>query len=628
MNFYDLYKFYDNKISNFKNDFRFSGLSDFSNLGTYDYIYRLYVFVFYELYPKSTTNMKLEYYKYSSWFIHKVNHYSEYAFIYYLIVLPFKYLIMYPIKYLIVYPLYYVIKYLIIIPIKWMITYFLAGYVELVCFFHGERKVLGWDPIFVKANNITWGFHTPVTLPLPYHEFKAEKGGLKYKYGYSVSENGALYRNVSPQMIYADPKHTYATSKQSINGYYDYLQYKKQLLILDPDEVVFYHKIIKWYDFEVIKWNIQMDISFLGITKIDFLMILFSIIFILFSAILYYVHYHIRRYQILLKRVEYFLEDNDINILIKYRDLRLYDEPNEICEEELELPPPSLPSSEFMNRQWHETHMHPFNDFPAGEEIHGFFLRFWSYLADLCYIIIAYIVWSFIYKQYRYYIHDFYCYNEILFSYLFIIMSFFICVYHYFKKEMETKIFLYQWEDIDWNTCDLYIYYYKGIIFINIVKLLYLNEAPYIYAAHLTVISWTIATLYIYFEWDELDRFMGWDQSYRRDVYENERREFDHWWYPRLLMNQGSWHWYMIVCRPWHFRFVLWIMPFVLIVFIIWVVILKFTNRIHVYIHNKFFWWNTPRFTIDEIQAQWKQDRVHNYVYYERHKHGGWLIIL
>ncbi len=58
--------------------------------------------------------------------------------------------------------------------------------------------------------------------------------------------------------------------------------------------------------------------------------------------------------------------------------------------------------------------------------------------------------------------------------------------------------------------------------------------------------------------------------------------------------------------------------------------IIYYQNKIHVYINNKYFFWNSKRYNIDEIKEQWKKDKVHNYVEAEKEKNnrGGGLIIL
>ena len=62
----------------------------------------------------------------------------------------------------------------------------------------------------------------------------------------------------------------------------------------------------------------------------------------------------------------------------------------------------------------------------------------------------------------------------------------------------------------------------------------------------------------------------------------------------------------------------------------IYLIIVKIQNKVHVYLNNKYFFWNSERYTIDQIKDQWKKDREHNYVEEQKEKNnkGGGLIIL
>lgn len=46
--------------------------------------------------------------------------------------------------------------------------------------------------------------------------------------------------------------------------------------------------------------------------------------------------------------------------------------------------------------------------------------------------------------------------------------------------------------------------------------------------------------------------------------------------------------------------------------------------------NNKFFFWNSKKYTIDEIKEQWKKDRIHNIIEEKKEKDskGRGLIIL
>jgi len=124
--------------------------------------------------------------------------------------------------------------------------------------------------------------------------------------------------------------------------------------------------------------------------------------------------------------------------------------------------------------------------------------------------------------------------------------------------------------------------------------------------------------IWVYFACDSCDYFMGWNQEYRIDIYNNQTTM--HMWWPRVLMNQ-TWHHFIItLVKPWHLRIVYLILFFWLPFLAILLTLMYYQNKIHVYINNKFFFWNSKRYTFDEIEEQWRQDRKYNYVQAENEK--------
>lgn len=134
--------------------------------------------------------------------------------------------------------------------------------------------------------------------------------------------------------------------------------------------------------------------------------------------------------------------------------------------------------------------------------------------------------------------------------------------------------------------------------------------------------------IWIYLACDSCDYFMGWDQEYRIDIY--NRQTNMHFWWPRILMNQTWHHGIITLMKPIHTKVAYLVLFFLLPILALYFFIVKLQNKIHVYINNKFFFWNSERYTIDQIEDQWQKDREYNYKKEQEEKNnkGGGLIIL
>lgn len=483
----------------------------------------------------------------------------------------------------------------------WLITYpFIYVYelIEYIFYVHiyplwtGKPVADGWNPYFVKEElHGLWKPSAPVDIS--YHDFIKKPNEELLELGFERTKEGHLHRIASPQMYYANPDTGRAWGDVAWKYYNKDLEFKqeqfKQELTLDPFDSVLYFNKIKLWDIDIFSYNIQMKVSFFNFHNIDLIEFLLTIIFFLFLLLCYFIFYHLRKFYFKLDRAEYILNENGLSLFEKDEERSALD----------------------MCNAWRESSRIA-KSFDLGIEIDYclyegslisfelFLIMFFIHFVNICY--------SFLYK----YIYLFYINNIEFFTYIFVYLFAFLSFYYWFKYKKEKRKAIHRWVEIDYPFSHFLNHYFRTLCWLNLYKLGW--DMPIFYY----VFFYSLAMLWIYFACDSCDYFMGWDQEYRIDIY--NRQTNMHMWWPRILMNQTWHHFYIVLIKPWHSRLIYLFLFFFLPLLAIFLYFVHFQNKIHVYINNKYFFWNSRRYTNDEIKEQWKKDKIYNYVESEREK--------
>lgn len=492
--------------------------------------------------------------------------------------------------------------YIITYPFIWIsdqIEYIF--YVYIYPLWTGRPVALGWNPKFVKEElHGLWKPSTPIDIP--YKEYIKMANQDLMEYGLEKTKSGHLRRIAHPQMYYANPDEVAKWGDMAWKCYLRDLAITEKEFIaartLDPRNVILYYDKLIFKNNEIASYNIQMDITLFGIYKIDIIEILVSIIFFLLLTLLYVVFYQLYKLHIQLEEIQTIITDNGLDI-VKKEDL----------------------SAQMMHNAWREG-KYISNRFDLGIE-----LDYCTYEGTLIGFELAILMcfFYFIKKLFdivHYYIYLFYIMNTELCTYCFFYLFLIISLYYWFRWKREEKRAIHRWVEIDYYFSHFLNHYFRTLAWLNLYKLV--EDAPIFYY----VLIYTVAMVWTYFACDSCDYFMGWDQEYRIDIYNKETNM--HFWWPRVLMNQTWYHFYVTLIKPWHTRIIYLFLFFLLPVVSIYLFCMYYQNKLHVYINNHYFFWNSKRYTIDEIKKQWQEDRKHNYIEEEREKNnkGGGLIIL
>lgn len=492
--------------------------------------------------------------------------------------------------------------YVIIYPALWIFKYLeYFFYIYIVPLYTGRPVALGWNPKFVKEElHGLWQPSSPIDIP--YYEFMLLSKEELMEYGFEKTENGSLRRIAHPQMYYADPKAANEWGEMAWRCYLrDMAIIEKEELekrTLDPNNTLVYYDRLSYNNKEFLSYNIQMDIRLFGY-PLDIIEILLYIIFFLFCLVLYIVFYHLYKLHLRLENAEEYLNEHNLSLYPKKKERTAY----------------------YMQESWNEG-THTSDRFDLGIEFEHIFKEGTLITGELTIIMfISYIMYR-IYSFLHYYVYTFYCVNMELFTYVFVYLFSFLSIYYWFKYKREEKEAIHRWVEIDYYYSHFLNHYFRTLAWLNLYKLV--DDAPlFIY-----ILIYTGVMIWIYFACDSCDYFMGWNQEYRIDIY--ERQTNMHFWWPRVLMNQTWHHFYVVLMKPWHFR-IMYLFLYIILPFIaIYLFLLYYQNRIHVYLSNKFFFWNTRRYTIDEIKEQWQIDRKYIYLEEERIKNikfGGLTIL-
>ncbi len=496
--------------------------------------------------------------------------------------------------------------YIFIYPFIWIyeqLEYVI--YVHIYPFFTGKSVAQGWNPKFVREHNPN-NWNPSVPLEIPYDDYINLPGEVLLNYGIEKGKSGRLYRVYSPQIFYPNPKKAYALGKDAEKYYKEnelFLQeeYKKKITLdpLDKNNFFFYNNV-KLNDIELLSYNIQYNFKLFSTLSINIIEVLFSIIFLLFILLVYFIFYHLYKLNIKLKKAEELLMENGLSM--------------EVPAEEM--------SAKEMNDAWREG-SNLDEDFDVGIEID--YCLYESSLIGLELLILmfsfyfSFYIYNIFYSFFEYYIIGFYNNNVELCTYVFSYLFFFLSIFFWLKYKYEKKKAIHRWVEIDYYFSYFLSHYFRTLCWLNVYKLI--TDAPlFVY-----IIIYTLSMLLVYLACDSCDLFMGWNQEYRIDVFYKKTNM--HFWWPRELMNQVWYHLIVTILKPIHTKIIYIFLFFLLPLLSVYFYIVNIVNKIHVFLNNNYFFWNSKRYTIDEIKEQWRKDKKHNYKE-QQNKKGGGLIIL
>jgi len=456
----------------------------------------------------------------------------------------------------------------------------------------GKPVAEGWNPKFVRENlHGTW--KPSVSIDIPYDKCINMSNEALVEYGVEKTSNGHLRRFLHPQLYYANPKEYTKWGDAAWKNHLRDLELEKQELVakltLDPLNSVLYNNKLNLLNKEILSYNIQMKINFFGYDNIDLIEILFSIIFLFILVLGYFIFYHMYKLHLKLERAEYILNENGLSLFESDEERSAMD----------------------MHNAWYES-SHISKRFDIGIElnycaIEGTLIGFELFLI-MFFVYCCKLAFSFLYT----YIYLFYVVNMELFTYMFVYIFAFLSIYYWFKWKREIKKSIHKWVEIDYYFSHFLNHYFRTLCWLNVFKLV--DDAPIFWY----VVVYTLAMIWIYFACDSCDYFMGWNQEYRIDIYNKQTKM--HFWWPRVLMNQTWHHFYIVLLKPWHKRIVYLILFIFLPILALCLFLIRSQNKIHVFINNKFFFWNSKRYTFNEIEEQWKMDRKYNYIEMENEK--------
>lgn len=465
-------------------------------------------------------------------------------------------------------------------------------YVYIYPLWTGKAVAEGWNPYIVKEElHGLWKPSAPVDIS--YHDFIKKPNEELYELGFERTKQGHLHRIASPQMYYANP------DTGRIWGDVAWKYYNKDIdakqaeyikeITLDPFDAITYYNKIQFNNIELLSYNIQMKINFLHLYEIDLIELFFTIIFFLLLFLFYFIFYHLRKLYFKLDRAEYILNEHGLS---------LFEKKDEI-------------SGEDMCNAWRESRRIS-KSFDLGIEI-DYCLYEGSLIGFELFLLMSFIHFFILFSNFLYkYIYLFYINNTEFFTYIFFYLFAFLSIYYWFKYKREIKKGIHRWVDIDYPYSRFLSHYYRTLCWLNLYKLVW-DMPIFCY-----VVWYHLVMLWIYFACDSCDRFMGWNQEYRIDIF--NRRTNMHMWWPRVLMNQTWQHFYITLIKPWHSRILYLFFYLFLPILAVFLFIVYYQNKLHVYINNKYLFWNSRRYTTDEIKEQWKKDKVYNYVEAENEK--------
>lgn len=495
--------------------------------------------------------------------------------------------------------------YIFIYPFVWLSEQMeYIFYVYIYPIYTGKPVALGWNPKFVRENNAKY-WNPSVPLEIDYKRYQKMPNELLLDVGIERTRSGHLRRLYTPQMYYADPEKAYFVGDRAKKWYlanelYVKEEYRKKVT-LNPfnSDTEFYYNELKFNDYDFLTYNIQAYVKIFNLYTINIIEFLFCVIFFLIFFLCYFIYYHLYKLNLKLERAEFIMNENNLSLYKAKENL----------------------TAEDMNNAWKES-LKITKRFYLATELHFCLSEFTLIGFEIFFLMASGYLLKLFGSYFSYYVIGFYDLNAELFTYCFCYIFGFLSVYYWFKYKKEQKQAIHRWVEIDHHFSYFLSHYFRTLCWLNVYKLV--TGAPlYVY-----VIVLTLSMAYVYCGCDSCDYFMGWNQEYRIDIY--NRQTNMHFWWPRELMNQRLYHGVVVLCKPIHRILVYIIVTPILPILAICFVLVRFQNKIHVYINNKFCFWNSRRYTIDEIKEQWQKDRKQNYIKYleEKDRKFGGLTIL
>lgn len=495
--------------------------------------------------------------------------------------------------------------YIFIYPFVWIYEQFeYFFYVYIYPIYTGKPVAQGWNPKLVREQNPNY-WNPSVPLEINYKQYMKVPNEILADFGIEKTKTGHLRRFYSPQMYYPDPEKAYFVGDKAKKYYYENELYVKEeyrkKVTLNPfdSENTFYYSELKFNNLDIVTYNIQAYVKLFNLYTVNIIEVLFSIIFFLVFFLCYFIFYHLYKINLKLERAEYILNENNLSLFKAKEDITARD----------------------MNEAWKESTKITKN-FDLGIE-----LDFCIYEGTLIGLELLILMSSIYFLKlfssfFSYYITGFYDLNAELFTYSFCYLFGFLSIFYWFKYKREQRQSIHRWVEIDYYFSYFLTHYFRTLCWLNVYKLL--TGAP----LYMYVIIYTFSMIWIYLACDSCDYFMGWNQEYRIDIY--NRQTNMHFWWPRILMNQTWHHCIVTLLKPIHKKLLYVILFFFLPFLSLYFVFVNVQNKIHVYINNKFFFWNSERYTIDQVKDQWRKDREYNFKKEQEEKNnkGGGLIIL
>lgn len=519
-----------------------------------------------------------------------------------------------------------ILWYIITYPFVWMYEQLeYIFYVYIYPLYTGLPVANGWNPKYVKARaklNLVWNPSSPIDIP--YSDFLHMDNNYLRRHGFEITKSGQLRRIASPQMYYANPEEALKWGdlawKCHLKNIEDNFEDYKKELTLDPFECVLYADHISLFGHDILSYNIQSKTFLFQKYEIDAIDALLSIIFILCTIIMYIVFYHLKKLTFKVKILQHFIitgmneeeYDHDARTLkdMKKEEREIILAKRRFAKERIKQYNDNISAKE-MNDAWSEASTTS-PKFYIGLEIDYCFYEFSCISLELSIIMSLYLLFNKIYALLHYYIYMFYIMNMEFFTYVFVYLFGLLSIFFWFKLKNDIRKATHRWVERDYYFSHFLNHFFRTLCWLNLYKLVYDVDIFWY------VFFYSLAMIWVYFGCDSCDYFMGWNQDYRIDIYNNQTKF--HMWWPRELMNQTWHHFYITLMKPIH-TILLYIILFITLpfvgIFLKWV---YYQNKIHVYINNKFFFWNSKKYTIDEIKNQWNKDRVINYIKEEEAK--------
>jgi hypothetical protein len=494
--------------------------------------------------------------------------------------------------------------YIFVYPFVWIYQQMeYIFYVYIYPIYTGKAVAQGWNPKLVREQNPN-NWNPSIPLEIKYKEYLRLPNEILSDLGVERTKAGHLRRLYSPQMYYADPEKASFLGDKAKKYYLENELFMKEeykrKMTLDPfaKENSFYHNDLKVKDLDILSYNIQGTVKLFSSFYIDIVELLLSIIFFLVFFLCYFIFYHLYKLNLKLERAEYILNENGLSLFKSKEQI----------------------TAKYMDEAWKESTKITKN-FYLGIELNfcayeGSLISF-----ELLLIMAGFYLLKLFYSFFSYYIVGFYDLNSDFFTYCFCYLFFFLSIYYWIKYKREKKKAIHRWVEIDYYFSYFLTHYFRTLCWLNVYKLV--TDAP----LYMYVFIYTFSMVWIYLACDSCDYFMGWNQEYRIDIY--NRQTNMHFWWPRILMNQTWHHGIITIMKPIHKRLVYIMLFFYLPVLAVYLAFVYYQNKLHVYINNKFFFWNSERYTIDQIKEQWRTDRKRNIIEEEERnsKFGGLTIL-